>query len=82
MTVRNIKKDKGNTQASCTTGTAYGLVEDQTEEKCMEGQKFDMEVTDERADFMKKQLLRLYADQLGMEVVSVTVTPKTKEGTA
>ena len=48
----------------------------------MAGQKFDMEVTDERADFMKKQLLRLYADQLGMEVVSVTVTPKTKEGTA
>lgn len=51
----------------------------------MEGQKFDMEVTDERADFMKKQLLRLYADQLGMEVVSVKVTPvvrKEKEGTA
>lgn len=48
----------------------------------MEKQEFDMEVTDERADFMKKQLLRLYADQLGMEVVSVTVTPKTKEGTA
>ncbi len=50
----------------------------------MENKKFDMEVTDERADFMKKQLLRLYADQLGMEVVSVKVTPakKEKEGTA
>ncbi len=48
----------------------------------MEDQKFDMEVTDERLAYMKDQLLRLYADQLGMEVVSVTVTPKTKEGTA
>ncbi len=49
----------------------------------MQEKQFDMEVTDERADYMKRQLLRLYADQLGMDVVSVTVTPKPrKEGTA
>lgn len=50
----------------------------------MEKQEFDMEVTDERLAFMKNQLLRLYADQLGMEVVSVQVAPakKVKEGTA
>lgn len=50
----------------------------------MGNQKFDMEVTDERLAFMKNQLLRLYADQLGMEVVSVKVTPvkKEKDGTA
>lgn len=48
----------------------------------MEEKKFDMEVTPERADYMKRQLLRLYADQMGMDIVSVTVTPKVKEETA
>lgn len=48
----------------------------------MENKEFDMEVTPERADYMKRQLLRLYADQMGMEIVSVTVTPKVKEETA
>lgn len=48
----------------------------------MKEQQFDMEVTPERADYMKRLLLRLYADQMGMEVVSVTVTPKVKEETA
>lgn len=48
----------------------------------MKEQQFDMEVTPERADYMKRLLLRLYADQMGMEVVSVTVKPKVKEETA
>lgn len=50
----------------------------------MEGRKqeFDMEVTDKRLANMKELLLRLYADQHGLEVVSVEVHPATKEGTA
>ena len=49
--------------------------------------KFDMEVTPERADFMKRTLLRLYADQMGMDIVSVQVQQvqpanKAKEETA
>lgn len=50
----------------------------------MDNKEFDMEVTPERADYMKRMLLRLYADQLGMEVVSVTTMPanKVKDGTA
>lgn len=48
----------------------------------MQEKRFDMEVTPERADYMKRLLLRLYADQMGMDVVSVTVTPKVKEETA
>lgn len=45
-------------------------------------QEHDMEVTDERLAYMKNLLLRLYADQIGMEVVSVEVRPATKEDTA
>lgn len=45
-------------------------------------QEHDMEVTDERLAHMKNLLLRLYADQIGMEVVSVEVRPVTKEETA
>lgn len=45
-------------------------------------QDHDMEVTDERFAHMKNLLLRLYADQIGMEVVSVEVHPAAKEGTA
>lgn len=45
--------------------------------------KYDMEVTPERADFIKRTLLRLYADQMGMDIVSVKVIAnKTKEETA
>ena len=42
---------------------------------------FDMEVTKERAEDMKNLLVNLYADQIGMEVKSIKVTPveKTKE---
>lgn len=45
----------------------------------MEG--FDMEVTKERAEYMKNLLVMLYADQIGMEVKSIKVTPvgETKE---
>lgn len=45
-------------------------------------QEHDMEVTDERAAYMKNLLLRLYADQIGMEIVSVEVHPVAKEETA
>ena len=45
-------------------------------------QEHDMEVTDERLAYMKNLLLRLYADQIGMEVVSVKVHPTMKEDTA
>lgn len=50
----------------------------------MEGRKqeFDMEITDKRLANMKELLLRLYADQIGMEIASVTVRPATKEDTA
>ncbi len=44
--------------------------------------KFDMEVTDERFEYIKNLLVRLYADQIGMEVNSIRVRPadqKTKE---
>ena len=33
--------------------------------------EFDMEVTKERAEYMKNLLVRLYADQIGMEVKSI-----------
>lgn len=42
----------------------------------MEG--FDMEVTKERAEYMKNLLVMLYADQIGMEVKSIKVTPVEK----
>lgn len=42
-------------------------------------QDHDMEVTDERLSYMKKLLLRLYADQIGMEIASVEVRPAAKE---
>lgn len=50
----------------------------------MENKEFDMEVTPERANYMKRTLLRLYADQMGMEIVSVTIVPanKAEDGTA
>lgn len=38
-----------------------------------------MEVTDERFDCMKNLLVRLYADQIGMEVKSVKVKPANGE---
>ncbi len=44
--------------------------------------EFDMEVTDERFEYIKNLLVRLYADQIGMEVKSIKVKPadeKTKE---
>lgn len=41
--------------------------------------EFDMEVTDERFDYIKNLLVRLYADQIGMEVKSVKVKPATGE---
>ena len=44
--------------------------------------EFDMEVTDERFEYIKNLLVRLYADQIGMEVKSIRVKPaneKTKE---
>lgn len=44
--------------------------------------EFDMEVTEERLSDMKKLLVMLYADQIGMEVKSIKVRPaedKTKE---
>ncbi len=37
--------------------------------------EFDMEVTEERANYMKRLLVTLYADQIGMEVKSVKVKP-------
>lgn len=37
--------------------------------------EFDMEVTDERFEYMKNLLVRLYADQIGMEVKSIKVRP-------
>ncbi len=44
--------------------------------------EFDMEVTDERFEYIKNLLVRLYADQIGMEVKSIKIKPadeKTKE---
>ncbi|MDE7046803.1 MAG: hypothetical protein K2P25_02275 [Lachnospiraceae bacterium] len=41
-------------------------------------QEFDMEVTDERFNYMKNLLVMLYADQIGMEVKSIKVTPVNK----
>ncbi len=38
-------------------------------------EKYDMEVTPERAEYMKKLLVRLYAHQIGAEVESITVRP-------
>lgn len=38
-------------------------------------QEFDMEVTDERFNYMKNLLVMLYADQIGMEVKSINVRP-------
>lgn len=42
-------------------------------------EKFDMEVTPERAEYMKKLLVRLYADQIGAEVESIKVRPANTE---
>lgn len=36
--------------------------------------EYDMEVTPERAEFIKKHLLRVYADQLGLKVSDLIVT--------
>ncbi len=47
----------------------------------MENQ-FDMEVTDERSNYMKKLLVKLYADQIGMEVKSIKVRPADKKTSA
>lgn len=44
--------------------------------------EFDMEVTDERFNYMKNLLVTLYADQIGRAVKSIKVRPvdeKTKE---
>lgn len=38
-------------------------------------QDFDMEVTEERFNFMKNLLVTLYADQTGTEVKSIKVRP-------
>ena len=45
----------------------------------MADEKFDMEVTEERAAYMKKLLVRLYAHQIGAEVKSIKVRPVSKE---
>ncbi len=37
--------------------------------------EFDMEVTEERLNYMKNLLVTLYADQIGMEVKSIKVKP-------
>lgn len=44
-------------------------------------QEFDMEVTDERFNFMKNLLVTLYADQIGMEVKSIRVKPADERNT-
>lgn len=41
--------------------------------------EFDMEVTEERLNYMKKLLVTLYADQIGMEVKSIKVRSAEKE---
>ena len=41
--------------------------------------EFDMEVTEERFNFMKNLLATLYADQIGCEVKSIKVRPVSKE---
>lgn len=41
-------------------------------------QEFDMEVTDERFNYMKNLLVMLYADQIGAEVKSIKVRPAEK----
>ena len=41
--------------------------------------EFDMEVTEERFNFMKNLLATLYADQIGCEVKSIKVRPADKE---
>lgn len=41
--------------------------------------EFDMEVTEERLNDMKKLLVMLYADQIGMEVKSIKVRPVDKK---
>lgn len=43
--------------------------------------EFDMEVTEERASYMKNLLAKLYADQIGMEVKSIRVKPVDSEDT-
>lgn len=40
----------------------------------MEHPEYDMEVTPERAEFIKQHLLRLYADQIGVKVNDLIVT--------
>lgn len=43
--------------------------------------EFDMEVTDERFEYIKNLLVKLYADQIGMEVKSIRVKPANRETT-
>lgn len=43
--------------------------------------EFDMEVTQERLDEMKELLVKLYADQINMEVKSVRIKSKNKART-
>lgn len=52
----------------------------------MDHPEYDMEVTPERAELIKYHLLRLYADQMGWDFNTLTVTvlppgsiPDTKE---
>lgn len=40
----------------------------------MNNPEYDMEVTPERAEYIKQHLLRLYADQLGLKVSDLIVT--------
>ncbi len=43
--------------------------------------EFDMEVTEERLNYMKNLLVTLYADQIGMEVKSIKTKPAVDEKT-
>ena len=41
--------------------------------------KFDMEVTEKRAAYMKKLLIELYAHQIDAEIQNITIKPERKE---
>ena len=41
--------------------------------------KFDMEVTEKRAAYMKKLLIELYAHQSDAEIQNITIKPERKE---
>lgn len=41
--------------------------------------EFDMEVTEERLNEIKKMLVKLYADQTGMEVKSIKIKSEKKK---